>query len=78
MVDVKEIVARAHRRRELPPPQARQAIRQAAGISQEELASALGVSRQTVANWERGTRFPSSDHLVPYGRVLQRLADEMA
>ena len=33
--------------------------RRAAGISQANLAGLLGVSRQTVRNWERGRTAPS-------------------
>lgn len=32
--------------------------RSAAGLTQEQVAEALGVSRQTVSNWERGKTYP--------------------
>ena len=39
------------------------ALRRRAGMSQQEVAAAIGVSRQTVSNWEQNppsTRLPSS------------------
>ncbi|MDP9397269.1 MAG: helix-turn-helix domain-containing protein [Actinomycetota bacterium] len=44
-----------HDRRSLPPPPARRALRQAAGVSLLAVARACGVSRQAVAHWEAGT-----------------------
>lgn len=38
----------------LPSPEVARAIRRAAGVSQEGLAGALGVSRQAVGYWEAG------------------------
>lgn len=32
--------------------------RTAQGLSQEQLASRLGVTRHTVANWEKGKTYP--------------------
>ncbi len=40
------------------------AHRQAAGLTQEQVAEAVGVSRQAVAKWERGLSAPSTENLV--------------
>lgn len=39
-------------------------LRRQAGLSQEELASLLGVTRQAVQKWESGTSRPDMDNLV--------------
>lgn len=39
-------------------------LRRQAGLSQEELASLLGVTRQAVQKWEAGTSRPDMDNLV--------------
>lgn len=41
-----------------------QYIRSRAGITQEQLAEQLGVSRQSVSKWESGTSFPEMDTLL--------------
>lgn len=34
------------------------ALREARGLTQEQLASALGVGQRTIGNWERGDTIP--------------------
>ena len=41
-----------------------QYIRSQAGITQEQLAEQLDVSRQSVSKWECGTSFPEMDSLL--------------
>lgn len=40
------------------------------GISQQQLAERLGVSRKTVGEWERGDRVPSIRRLLPLAEAL--------
>ena len=47
-----------------------QKLRKEAGLSQEELACQLGVSRQAVSKWEVGDALPDTDKLVPLARAL--------
>ena len=39
------------------------ALRRRHGLTQEQLAEALGVSRQTVSKWENGTATPELEKL---------------
>jgi DNA-binding XRE family transcriptional regulator len=67
----------AQTRADLASGRAREA-RRAAGLHQQEIAGALGVSRQAVTGWEAGKRVPSSVHALAYGRLLRQLARRAA
>jgi transcriptional regulator with XRE-family HTH domain len=54
-------------------PAERARLRRAAGLSLEQVAKAVGVGRQTVANWEQGA-MPSSPSRGRYLRLLEGLA----
>lgn len=54
-------------------PAERVRLRKAAGLSLEQVAKAVGVGRQTVANWEAGG-LPSSPSRGRYLRLLEGLA----
>lgn len=43
------------------------------GLSQEKLAEALGVSRNTISRWERGEFNPTADKLAALERLLAQL-----
>ncbi len=47
------------------------AVRQAKGLSQEELAIKLNVVRQTVSKWERGLSVPDSEMLIAISEALE-------
>ena len=51
--------------------------RQARGLSQEQLAQQLEVSRQAVAKWESGKGFPSAERLLYLGQVLDIPAEAL-
>jgi len=43
---------------DLPEPAELRSLREAAGLSQQQLADALGVTRAAISHWETGTRSP--------------------
>lgn len=49
--------------------------RKASGLTQRQLGERLGVSYQTIAYWEKGSRVPTSDHLIQLARELDKLDD---
>jgi ribosome-binding protein aMBF1 (putative translation factor) len=44
--------------------------RQQLGMSQHDLARAIGCDRSAVSRWEMGLRLPSVPHLIAIGRAL--------
>ena len=52
-------------------------LRTAKGISQEQLAEALGVSRQSVSKWEMGQMFPRIDKVLQLCELFGVCADEL-
>jgi DNA-binding XRE family transcriptional regulator len=74
--DLEGLLARAHQRRRLPDPPARRILRVRAGLSQGQLAAALGVSPAALSRWESGTRTPVGPFAEAYGAALDRLAVE--
>lgn len=55
-------------------PDERRRLRTAANLSLEQVAKAIGVGRQTVANWESGS-LPNSSARGAYLRLLEGLAE---
>jgi len=51
------------------------ASRQAVGLTQEQLAEAVGVSRQTVAKWEAGETSPDLEHAAALADALDTTLD---
>lgn len=45
-------------------------LRKEKGYSQEELAEKLGVTRQTISNWELGSTQPNPEQLKGYQKYL--------
>lgn len=52
-------------------------LRKEAGLSQEELADKLAVSRQAVSKWERGEALPDTDNLIRLARLYNVSIDEI-
>ncbi|MDT6988370.1 helix-turn-helix transcriptional regulator [Streptomyces lusitanus] len=59
---------------ELPPPDERRRLREAAGLSQEQIAKALKSRRETIGNWESGATEPRPPKRAAYARLLEGLA----
>ena len=55
-----------------------QATRLAAGMTQEQLAAEVGVSRQTVAKWESGETSPDLGHAADLADALGCTIDSLA
>jgi transcriptional regulator with XRE-family HTH domain len=68
-----DLVKLVRERRDLPPPAMRRAIRESADLSLDQVANALGVSRQAVSHWEQGARDPRPEHLRAYAKLLREL-----
>ena len=53
------------------------ALRKEKGISQEELANELGVSRQAVSKWECGESEPETANLIALAKIYNVTLDEL-
>ncbi|PCG83084.1 transcriptional regulator [Streptomyces sp. WZ.A104] len=58
----------------LPPPAERKRLRQAHGLTLEEVAATLDVRRATVGAWESGKTEPRPPQREPYAHLLKQLA----
>ncbi|MYQ80279.1 MULTISPECIES: telomere-associated protein Tap [unclassified Streptomyces] len=58
----------------LPPPAERKRLREAAGLSQDQVAKALKSRRESVGNWESGRSEPRPPKRAAYARLLEGLA----
>lgn len=52
-------------------------LRKDHGLSQNDLAEELNVSRQAISRWEQGTAVPSSDNLIYLSRLYGITLDEL-
>ena len=52
-------------------------LRKVKGLSQEELAEKLGVSRQAVSKWERAESSPDTDNLIELAKIYGVTLDEL-
>ncbi|UQA97135.1 telomere-associated protein Tap [Streptomyces halobius] len=58
----------------LPPPAERKRLREAANLSQDEVAKTLKTRRESVGKWEAGHSEPRPPKRAAYARLLERLA----
>ena len=54
-----------------------QELRKGSGLSQEELAQRLGVSRQSVSKWEQDQTYPETDKLIEISRIFSLSVDSL-
>ncbi|MFE6288230.1 telomere-associated protein Tap [Streptomyces sp. NPDC057877] len=59
---------------DLPPPAERRRLREAADLTQTDIAKALGTRREAVASWEAGKNEPRPPQRTAYARLLEGLA----
>lgn len=52
-------------------------LRKARGLTQEELAEALGVSRQAVSKWESGAAMPDTEKLIALSKYFGVTIDSL-
>lgn len=52
-------------------------LRKKHGYSQEELANALGLSRQSISKWERSEASPDTDNLIALAKLYNMSLDEL-
>lgn len=60
----------------LPPPKERRRLREAASLTQAQLARRVGVTRETVRAWESGRSNPRGRKRDAYAKLLRTLAEE--
>lgn len=63
---------------DLPSPAQRRALREAAGMTQGELASIVGASRAAIGHWEAGIRSPRGAKRDRYVEALRELREVVA
>lgn len=72
---VSALIEHVRAARRLPPPAVARAIRDAANVSQQQIADELGVNRVTIARWELGTRSPRGELRLRYIELLEQLRE---
>ncbi|WP_019066812.1 helix-turn-helix domain-containing protein [Streptomyces hokutonensis] len=60
----------------LPPPKERRRLREAASLTQAQLATRVGVSRETVRAWETGRTSPRGRKREAYAKLLNDLTED--
>ncbi|MFJ8309159.1 MULTISPECIES: helix-turn-helix domain-containing protein [unclassified Streptomyces] len=62
----------------LPNPKERRRLREAKSLSEQQVATAVGVTQATVRSWEKGRSTPRGRRLESYARLLATIEAEMA
>ncbi|MEU0374294.1 helix-turn-helix domain-containing protein [Streptomyces sp. NPDC006283] len=71
---VDALLEQAAAQEDLPDPAERKRLREASGLSQDQIARALSVRRETVTSWEAGRTEPRPPKRAAYVRLLEGLA----
>lgn len=72
MTKAEVVIARARARQQLrSAPATARVMRQEAGLTQQDVAEALGVTRVAVFYWENGRRLPAGRMAVRYLALLR-------
>ncbi len=58
----------------IPPTPSRRALRLAAGLTQGDVAAAIGVDRATISRWETGNREPVGRNRRAYADACDEMA----
>ncbi|MFL0028478.1 helix-turn-helix transcriptional regulator [Streptomyces sp. NBUL23] len=74
-VSVESLLEEARLAKALPPPEERLRLREAAGLTRAQVATAVGVARGTVLAWETGKSDPTPPGRLRYLRLLEGLAE---
>ncbi|MGW2847444.1 helix-turn-helix domain-containing protein [Streptomyces sp. NPDC001274] len=74
-VSVESLLEEARLAAEMPPPEERLRLREAAGLTRAQVAAAVGVTRGSITNWETGASTPIPPARLPYLRLLRGLAE---
>ena len=53
------------------------AVRMGAGLTQEQFASRIGVTRQAVSNWENGRNLPDIEVVIALSQTFGVSLDEL-
>ncbi len=77
ILDATAIRAKIRTLKALPEPAERRRLRAAAGLSLQDVATAVEVTRATVHRWENGLLVPSQAHISTYLAVLAVIAEEL-
>ena len=64
--------------RRLRRPEMRRALRLEAGLTLDDIAGKLGVTRSAVSRWERGLRKPQGRNRIAYASLLTELEKVVA
>ncbi|MDT9688725.1 sigma factor-like helix-turn-helix DNA-binding protein [Streptomyces sp. P9(2023)] len=62
--------------RSIPSPKERRRLREARGLSEDQLAEAMGVTRATVRSWETGRTTPRGRKQEAYAKLIGAYEDE--
>ncbi|MEU7347971.1 helix-turn-helix transcriptional regulator [Streptomyces bacillaris] len=74
-VSVESLLEEARLAKAMPPPEERLRLREAAGLTRAQVATAVGVARGTLLAWESGKSDPTPPGRLPYLRLLEGLAE---